>query len=164
MKIEIDLNNIFADEGETLHESVQRQVIDRLTDTIKTGIKHKIEEETSILINKELRAALADKMPALLEDILNVEYTPIDSFGRREKPTNFRRQLIEAVAKECTYEPKRSSYDQNTFTKFVSGCIEAQMAAFKKEFDAKINDQFRRDAITYAVTELSKRLGLPAKV
>lgn len=164
MKIEVDLNDIFGDEGETLEESVRRQVVEKVSESVQKGIKHQIEEQTIALMNQELRVALKDKIPALLDDLMNAEYQPIDTYGQKGKPTSFRSALIQAVAKECTYQPKQSHYDQNEFTKTIKAMIDAQMTAFKKEFDATINEQFRRDAITYAVTELSKRLGLPAKV
>jgi hypothetical protein len=163
MKIEIDLNDILGDEygAETLQESVRRQVVANLTEAIKTGIQHRINQQTDAILNETLRDALKDKMPALLDDVMNAEYQPIDQYGRKTEKTSFRAQLIAAVAKECTYNPQvRYESDANAFTKSVRAIIADQMAAFKKEFDAQITDQFKRDAVSYAVAELSKRLGL----
>lgn len=162
MKIEIDLNDILGDEygSETLQESVRRQVIDKLTATISEGIRKKIDAETSRIMNETLQSALQEKMPALLDDIMSAEYTPVSRYGDRGEKTSFRQELIKAVAAECTYQRKSSSYDENTFTQGVRKVIESQMEAFKKEFAAKIDDQFKRDALTFAVTKLSERLGI----
>lgn len=162
MKIEIDLNDILGDEygSETLQESVRRQVIENLTKVVTAGIQKKIDTETSRIMNETLQGALQEKMPALLDDIMNTEYTPISSYGERGEKTSFRQMLIKSVAAECTYKPARFSSDENRFTQGIRSIIETQMEAFKKEFASKIDEQFKRDALTFAVTKLSERLGL----
>jgi hypothetical protein len=53
MKIEIDLNDILGDEWgtETLADSVRRQVVEKLTQTVKEGVAKKIDHEVSRVIN-----------------------------------------------------------------------------------------------------------------
>ena len=162
MKIEIDLNDILGDEygAETLGDSVRRQIVESLQRDISRDIRNKINEETARIMNDELQKALKDQMPALLADVMNSEYRPVSSYGEKGNSTTFRAELIKAVAKECTYAPRSSSYDENAFTKGIKLIVEEQMKIFKKEWDAKITDKFRADCLTYAVGELSKRLGL----
>lgn len=112
-------------------------------------------------MNERLQEALKDHMPQLLDDVMNYEYTPVDSYGRASAKTSFKAQLVAAVAKECVYAPRTYSSEENAFTRGVKNAVEAQLNVFKKEFDAKINEQFRKDCLAYAVAELSKRLGLP---
>lgn len=164
MKIEIDLQQLLGDEygdQETIAESIQRQIVENLSKGAQQQINKAITEETNRVLNEKLQEALKAHMPALLDDLMNYEYTPVSGYGEKSKPTSFKQQLVAAVAKECTYNPRTYSSEENAFTKGFKAIVEEQMKAFKKEWDVKINEQFRKDCLTYAVTELSKRLGLP---
>jgi hypothetical protein len=50
--------------------------------------------------------------------------------------------------------------DNNAFTKAVLSTVESCMTDFKKEFTDKIKKELCDEAMKYAVTELSKRLGV----
>src|ERR1700735_2433418 len=106
MKIEIDLNNILGDEygTETLQESVRRQVVESLAETMKKGILKKIDEETSRIMNEQLQEVLKAHMPDLVNDVMNAEYTPISRYGEKSGPTTFRAELIKSVVGNMKYE------------------------------------------------------------
>ena len=163
MKIEIDLNNILGDEygTETLQESVRRQVVESLAETMKKGILKKIDEETSRIMNEQLQEVLKAHMPDLVNDVMNAEYTPISRYGEKSGPTTFRAELIKSVVGNMKYEPKNYSSEENAFTRGVKGVIEEHIKAFKTEFANKVDVDFKRDALAYAVKTLSDRLGLP---
>lgn len=164
MKIEIDLDDIFRDEDsnpqESLHDSIRRQVIDRMTGDLRKKLFANIDMRLSEIMNAQLAEVMADKMPALIDDIMNVEYTPVSFYGQKGDPTTFRDEIINSIGKNMKYEPKQYSSDENAFTKAVKSIVEAKTGEIKKSILATVDDQFRKDAMNFAVTELSKRLGL----
>lgn len=162
MKIEIDLNDILGDENgaETLQESVRRQVVDSLSTSIRKGVQSRINEETTRIMNEELQKVLIEQMPALVDDVMNTAYTPVSSYGQRSEPTTFRNELVKAIGSNMVYKKAQYDSDKSAFTKAVDAVIGEQVAAFKKSFDAMVDAEFKRDALTYAVTKLSERLNI----
>ena len=163
MKFDIDLDDIFAENGETLAESVKRHVVENLTASIGKNLTRQIDEETSRILGEELRKAVAERMSDIVADIMNSEYVPTGSFGQRGEKTTFRNELVKAVAAQAVYKPQNYERDENAFTNAVRGVVGEQMAAFKKEFTSKIDDSFKRDALAYAVKTLAEKLGLSPK-
>ncbi|MBO1362071.1 hypothetical protein J2D73_20015 [Acetobacter sacchari] len=164
MKIEIDLNEILRDEygdAETMAESIHRQIVETVAKSAKEGVKKKIDEEVSAAIQSGLAVAVKEQMPALMDDLLNATYTPVDTYGRRSEPTTMRDQLIKTLTENMVYRTGRYDSDKNAFAKAVDSIIEAQMKEFKKEFDSKIDANFRREALTYATNSLLAKLGIP---
>lgn len=164
MKIEIDLNDILGDENgaETLQESVRRQVIANLTDKIQRGIGRQLDEQVSTIMSQELTKAVQVRMDDIVNDIMNAEYTPVERYGSKGLPTTFRKELVKAITAEATYSPKDSysSSNENAFTRAIKAVVKAQADAFEKDFKAQIDDNFRKAALSFAVTELTKKLGV----
>lgn len=160
MKIEIDLNDILGDEygSETLQESVRRQVIGAMTETIKKGVQLQIDRETTRILNEELRAVLATKMPALIEDTLNAEFTPVSRYGEKSAPTTFRNEIIKTLTGEMIYKKANYDSDKNAFTRAVDAVVGENLKAFQAEFNKLVSANILRDAMAYAVAELGKRL------
>lgn len=165
MKIEIDLNDIlgggeYGEPAETLQDSIRRQVIDAIVKSTSDGIKRKINEETSRVINEALQAAVQEQMPALLADLMNAEYVPVDRYGSRAAPTTFRNEMIKAIQEQMVYKKTSFSSDASAFTKAVDSVISENVNAFKVEFGKQVNSQFVAQAMQYAASEMSKRLGI----
>ena len=164
MKLEIDLNDIMNDEygnaSETLQESIRRQVVDAIAKPLQQQIKDRINEETSRILNEQLQAVLAAEMPAIVADVMNSEFTPVDRYGQRSQPTTFRTELIAAIHKNMKYEKRQFSSDNNAFTEAVDGLVEAKIATFKADFDKSVNATFTAAALEYAAEAVRKRLGI----
>jgi len=164
MKIEIDLNNIFRDEDgnpdETLEESIRRQVTDKLSGDLRKRLFDRMDVELSKIMRDQISAVMTEKMPSLIDDILNVTYVPISQYGQRADPTTFRDEIIKSIAANMTYAPKNYSSDENAFTRAVKSVVEKQTSALQTALLAQIDAKFKDDAIKFAVSELSKRLGL----
>ena len=167
MKIEIDLNDVFRDEDgnpdESLEESVRRQVIDKLSGDLRKRLFTRLDEQLSTIMNDQLATVMQTQMPSLVEDIMNVEYTPVGRYGDRGSPTTFRKEIIESISKNLKYEPKNYSSEENAFTRAVKSVVEAKTGEIKKALTEQIDVKFRQDAIAFAVKELSVRLGLDKK-
>lgn len=164
MKIEIDLDDVFRDEDgvpeETVQEAVKRQVIARLTDDYRKRLFTRFDDQMAKIMQEQIQEVMKDRMPSIVDDIMNAEFTPVGTYGQRSEPTTFRAELVKAVSANCTYSPRNYSSEENAFTKAVKAVVAEQLAAFKAEFTAKIDDTFKRDALAFAVAKLSERLGL----
>ena len=75
MKIEIDLDDVFRDEegepGESIQESVRRQIIDRLSGDMRKRLFARLDEELSTIMREQISVVMAEKMPDLIDDIMN---------------------------------------------------------------------------------------------
>ena len=164
MKMEIDLNDIFRDEDgnpeESLEESIRRQVIDRMSGDLRKRLFDRLDHQLSEIMRDQIGAVMTDQMPSLIDDIMNATYVPVSTYGQRSEPTTFRQEIIKSIAANMKYEPKNFSSDENAFTKAVKSVVEAKTNEIKKELLTQVDTKFRKDAIGFAVTELSKRLGL----
>lgn len=167
MKIEIDLDDVFRDDetgaGESIEESVRRQVITRLTDDYRKRLFSRFDQELSDIMQSQMAEVMKERMPELIDDILNATYTPVSSYGQRGEPTTFRQEIIKSIAANMKYEPKNYSSEENAFTKAVKSVVELKTGEIKKEINAQVDEKFRKDALAFAVKQLSERLGLDKK-
>lgn len=167
MKIEIDLENIFRDEDgypdESLEESIRRQVVSRLTEDYRKRLFDRFDIELGKIMREQIETAMAERMPGFVDDILDAEYVPVTNYGERKPATTFRAEIIESIAKNLKYEPKNYSSDENAFTRAVKSVVEAKTGEIKKALVEQVDTKFRADAITFAVQQLSERLGLNKK-
>ena len=164
MKIEIDLAELFRDEDghptETTEEAIRRQIVERLTGDMRQRLFERVDRQLAAALDTMVSETIATQMPALIDDIMNTTYTPVSSYGQRSEPTNFRAEIIKAVIANMKYEPRQFALHENAFTKAVRSIVEAKTAEVQKAIVAQVDTNFREDAIRFAVTELSKRLGL----
>lgn len=161
MKIEIDLQDILGDEYgdvETLAESIKRQVADNITESLKKRIEALITGQINEAIQKETLEAAKKVSSQLSEELIDYEYTPVDSFGRPEEPTTMRKEFIQTLTGEMVYEPKRYASDQNTFTKSVEAIISGEMKKFEEVFNSKVDEVFTKEAFEYAVSKMKSKL------
>jgi len=165
MQITINLDELFCDEngerGESTEQAIRRQVVARLTESYRERVFSQFDAELARVIQDQLKEAVTTRMPSFVDDLMNSEFTPVDTYGRRGQPTTFRNELIKGINSELEYKPKSFSSEENTFTKAVKAIVAEQLAAFKKEFTSKIDTTFRRDALAYAVGQLQQSLGFP---
>jgi hypothetical protein len=169
MKIEIDLNDILGGDedgygSETMQESIRRQIIDKLSADIKTALKKRIDEETSRVINETLQAEVKQRMPALIDDLMNTEFQPVDRYGSRSTPTTFRAELIKSINENMVYKKTGSFHDTSAFTKAVDAVIAENVSKFQREFNREIDTQFVAQAMAFATEKLRERLNLPKPV
>lgn len=164
MKIEINLNEILRDnegyETESVEESIRRQVIDRLSGDLRKRLFERMDRELAEKLSELVQKAAEEQMPKLIDDILNVEYTPVSTYGSRGTPTTFREELVKAVGAQMVYQPKQYQTDENAFTRAVRSIVDAKTKAINEEIVKQVDVQFKTDAIAFAVKKLSERLGL----
>jgi hypothetical protein len=164
MKIEIDLENIFRDEDgnpdESLQESIRRQVVDRLSGDYRKRLFDRFDIELGTIMREQIHAVMAEHMGPFVDQILDAEYVPVSTYGARGTPTTFRAEIIASISENMKYEPKNNPSNENVFTRAVKSVVELKTKQIKDELLAQIDPKFKADAIGYAVTELSKRLGL----
>ena len=164
MKIEVDLGDIFCDEDgnaeESIKDSVERQVVARLTKTIEAGIGKQIDAEVSRVISEVLQKKAEELLPALADDMINAEYRTVGQFGRMGDLTTFRKELLKVITEQMVYKREKYDRDRNVFSKTVEAVIEENTKAFQSEFNKIVTHKFRDEALAYAVNSLKKTLGL----
>lgn len=164
MKIEIDLDNIFRDEDgnpeEGIEESIRRQVVSRLTEDYRKRLFDRFDLELGNIMRDQIGKVMEERMPEFIDDILTAEYLPIGRYGERGEKTTFRAEIIKSIGENMKYEPKKYSSEENAFTKAVKSIVELKTKEVRDHITKEVDAKFKTDAITFAVAELSKRLGL----
>lgn len=162
MKFEVDLSEVLRDEygnGESLQESVRRQVVEKLTAQVSEGISAQIKAEVARVLSEELQAAVKEKMPSLLNELMDAEYNIVNNWGEVTKEkTTFRKELVKAITGQMVYKKQSSSYDNNNFTKAIDAVIAENVRAMQKDFDAKVIELFQKEAFTYAMNKMAEKL------
>lgn len=162
MKIEIDLNDVLGDDygSETLQQSIKRQIVDHLINISKTAIKERINTEVATAVDEEIKAAIKEQMPGIINDLMSQEYYVVNRYGdRSSEPTTFRKQLLKKLNEEMEYAPKNWASEENTFTRTVKDVISTSMTEFQEKFKKVIDDEFFKEAVSYATDKLKKKLG-----
>lgn len=163
MKFEINLEDIFLDgeePGTSVEEAIHKAVVDRLSGDMRKRLFARLDEELAKAMSAQIAVAISGKMEGIVEDIMNTTYTPVSSYGQKGEPTNFRAEIIKSVAANLTYAPKTYSSDENVFTRTVKAIVEKQTETLKKALLEQVDAKLQKDAISFAVIELQKRLGL----
>ena len=164
MKIEIDLADLFRDEEgfptETTEEAIRRQIVERLTSDMRKRLFERVDMSLAKALDGMVAEVASSQMPALIDDIMNATYTPVSIYGQQSEPTTFRAEIIKAIGANMKYEPREYGSQENAFTRAVKSIVEKQTAVLQNALIAQIDTKFREDAIRFAVSELSKRLGL----
>jgi hypothetical protein len=160
MKIELDLSDIFyeGDDPCDLQEAIKAEVVRVITGKIHKGIGHAVEIETAKVIQDELQSAVRDQMPALIEDLMNAEYTSVDRYGSQGGPTTFRKELIAEINRNMVYKAARYDSEKNAFTKAVDSTMAEKLREFKQLFNKTVDSTFVAEAMDFAAKKLAERL------
>ena len=160
MKIEIDLKDVLENEFgsmESLAESIRRQIVDNLTNTLSKGIQEKITQEIGLLIDDQIKNIVAQQMPSLFAELIDKEYQITDAWGTFKGKTTMRNNLIKTLTEQMTYKNSNYHSDKNYFTKQIDECISTQMVKFKEDFVKTANQLLAKEAFDYAVKEFNKK-------
>lgn len=163
MKVEIDLKDILQDDdygSETLQESIRRQVVDSIKQTFVAGIAKKINDEVDQAIETEIKAALKERIPNLIDNIMDIRYTPISSYGVVAQETSLRETIHAALVKQLTYQERCSSYDKNAFSKAVDETVSAFVRPFQKEFNKVVDEMLVKEYFQIAEMKIKEKLGM----
>lgn len=166
MKIEVDLHDVFCDPEtgqpeESVEQAIQRQIVEHLTKTMRDGVKRKVDEEVSKQVTELVQAEIAARIPEIVGDALDFEFYTVNSWGGVSKePTSIRKEIVSAVQKQISYDPKRYESENNAFTTAVKAIANEAFGRFRKEFDSAVNADLQKQAMDYAVKALQQRFKL----
>jgi hypothetical protein len=165
MQVTIDLSDLFCSEEEPcdLQAAVKQEVVRHITATLTKNLHLQVSQEVTRIMDEEIAIAVKEQLPAIISDLINAEYTPVDRYGSRSAPTTFRNELLKKLQEEMQYRPQTYETQENTFTRTIRGIVKEQITTFKQAFDKQVNTAFIAEVHDYAVTALAKKLGLPAK-
>ena len=163
MKIEIDLSDLFC-EGEEpcdLQEAIRKEVVDSLVKTMGKGIGAAVHEQTIVILNEELRKAVAEQMPAIIDDLLTAEYVAVDKWGQRSsEPTTFRAALVKEINTQMAYRKVQYDSDKNAFTRAVDEVLNENLRVFKAELKKQVDADYTREVMNAAAAALKVKMGI----
>lgn len=165
MQITINLADIFCDGEEPcdLQEAIKAEVVRNITAMMSKNIHQQISHNVTRIMDEEIASAVKVHIPAIIDDILNVQYTPVDTYGSRGQQTTFRTELLKKIQSEMQYKPQQYESNENVFTKAIRNITKEQLAIAKTAFDKQVNAEFIAQVHAYAVAALAKKLGLDTK-
>jgi hypothetical protein len=162
MKFEIDLSDIFCDSEDPcdLKDAIRQEVVRSLTKTMGERLTQTIERETRTVINEALQAAIKDRMPSIIDSIIDAPFVPVDQYGSPGKPTTFRTALANAITGQMIYKKVQYDSDKNAFTRTVDAVIDENMKIFKAEMKRQVDQQYTAAVLQEATIVLRQKLGL----
>lgn len=166
MKIEIDLNNILADEygpAESLAQSIHRQVVESVKSEIDKGIKKQIDEELSKYIGTTIKTEVDKLMPGFVAQLMDTEYMKVGRYGDRDTKTTFRNEMLKTIVENMEYKPEKDPYysnRENAFTKAVKSIITVETEKFQKEFNSIVTKEFTASTVKMVTEELRKKFAI----
>lgn len=156
MELKINLEEVLGGEG-----ALADLVSEHVNQVVRDGVGKKIDAALSIAIRETIDEAIKEKMPSLIDDVLNTPYVKVDRYGSRASaPTTFRKELVEAINEEMKYKKEGYSSRDNVFTQAVNSVVESQVTKFKTEFNKQVDASFVSEAMAYATKKLQERLGV----
>ena len=153
MKLELDLEELLkGQEYSTVEEAVKAEVTYFLANEFKRKVGLAIDQQVTGLVETTIKQVLGEKLPAMLENLLELEYTPVDKFGRISQKTTLKAELIKTMEAQMVYTP--DSYNKTIFTKVVDDAVRESLKKFQGEFNATVDRNFRKEALKYAFEKL----------
>uniref|UniRef100_A0A6M3JQY9 Uncharacterized protein n=1 Tax=viral metagenome TaxID=1070528 RepID=A0A6M3JQY9_9ZZZZ len=161
MEIKIDLREILTDEFgniENLAETIKRQIVSNLTNSLAKGIQLKVNDEIAKLIDDQIKKVVECQMPSLFSELIDKEYTIVDDYGCRNRTTTMRNQLIKTLTDQMVYKKTQYSSEKTYFTKNIDAVVAQKMDDFKKQFNLKVDEVFTKEALDYAFRKMQEKL------
>jgi hypothetical protein len=163
VNIEIRLDDLFVKESEkgmTAKEALRRAVIDEVYSELWPTVAEQAKEQVASAIYEETPGIVTKELTKIFSDVIDHEFQEVATWGQPRGTWSVRKRILDAVEKSCVFKNEYHRQDNNAFTKAVLSTVESCMTDFKKEFTDKIKKELCDEAMKYAVTELSKRLGV----
>ena len=165
MKVEINIKELLTDYygderefEEKVLEEVVKYVGDRILNVREGSKVSKAVDDAIEKIRENTIQEAKDRVLGSLLNTIDEEYEKVDNWGKVTGRTTLRDEYVKAIQNELVYEPRKSSYDQNTFTKSVKESVRTEVEKFREEYNSLVNDEFVEDAMEYAVKKLKERL------
>lgn len=160
MKIDLDLNDIFDEEGD-VEDSIKERIIQSITSRIYAKIDRDVSSRVDEILRKGIKEKLDYNLSVLIPDLMDYEFQQVNRYGDKVgEPTTVKDQILKALQSELTFTNARYESDNNAVTKCLHRIIEEQMKGFKVQFDKEVNAMFVKEAMDYATQQVKKKLGI----
>lgn len=162
MNITIDLSEIFCDSEDPcdLNNAIRSEIVRSLTRTMGERLTHTIEQETRAIINAELQAAVRERMPQIVDSIIDAPFVPVDRYGSPGEPTTFRNALAKAIIDQMVYKKTTYNSDKNLFTRAIDDVLTENLKLFKAEMKRQVDTQYAAAVLQEATIAIRQKLGL----
>ena len=162
MQITIDLSDIFCDAEEPcdLNDAIRQEVVRALTKTMGERLLTTIEHETRAVINTELQAAVKERMPQILDSIIDAPFIPVDRYGSASNSTTFREAIAKELLGQMVYKKTTYDSDKNLFTRTVDAVLAENLKLFQAELKKQVDSQYAAAVLQAATDALRQKLGI----
>ncbi len=162
MQITIDLSEIFCEDEDPcdLNDAIKREVVNALTRRMGEKLTSTIEHETRVVINAELQAAVKERMPQILDSIIDAPFIPVDRYGSANTPTTFREAMAKEILGQMVYKKTTFDSDKNLFTRTVDAVLAENLKIFQAELKKQVDAQYAAAVLVAAKDALRQKLGL----
>ena len=166
MEVKIDLKELLSQEFEgegTLAVLIKDEIVKQVSSSIKEYIETEVQAELKAEIESFSKDVLEKAKVQVVQDlvaIIDTEYTPVDKYGSKGKPTTIRNEIHKTVIEQCVYNRGGYSSDKSEFTRAVDSIVEKEVKAFGKAYETLVNETFTKEALDYATQKLKERLGI----
>jgi DNA-binding protein Fis len=158
MEFKINIEEINKD------ESLRQSIIDEVSEMLREDMATSVQKEVNKMINVELEKQIKDRVKArvdmILLDAIDTEFTPVDQWGKPDKPTTIREKVVDTFKKQTVFSQTRYDSDKNAFTKVLESIISEEVKKACGEYNKIIDGQFLKDVHEHAMVKLKQRLGV----
>jgi hypothetical protein len=159
VKIEIDLNNIFAD-GVTTEEAIRREIVEILAADFKKRIKASVDDELQKSISQEILKQVSTTLAIVIPSMLDHEFTEVTSWGEKKATYTVRNRILKAIDDNTTFKKDSYGRGENSLSQVVDTVVKEQLRGFEKNVVKLIDEKFTKEAMEFAEKKLKDRLGI----
>ena len=160
MKIDLDLSEIFIEEGNDIKESVKDRIISAITQKIYLKIENDLADKIKEILEKGIQDKVYTVLSELIPSLMDVEFQVVGSYGVTGETTTVKNRILRQLEKECIFKDVQYGSDRNAFTNSLKSIVEKKMNEFKPVFDKEVNAMFVKEAMEYAQNKLKEKLGI----
>lgn len=160
MKIDLDMSEIFDEDGERIKLSVQEQIFEAIVKKaialLDRQIGDQVRKRIVDSITPRINAALDSIIPALMD----YEFCETSGYGVSKDKTTVRSRMLHDLEKAMTWKTSNYDSEKSAYTRTIEKIVAEQMKLYTKKFDDEVNSKFIKEAFDYAVKKLGEKLGV----
>lgn len=164
MKIEVNLEDIFCEDGCSTEESISKAIVESLCSRLDLPqIKNIVETKLLISTKKIVDDEVKRFSETFLSNVIDQEIVETSSWGEVKSRHTIRERLMEQLSKQCEFKESSWSSDENVFTKEMKKIISSQFKEFEKEWRKQVDYKFMDKCLEKVRTDLARNFDIKIK-
>jgi hypothetical protein len=160
VKIDIDLSDLFDEDGERIKVNVQEQIFESIVKKATTLLDKQIGEHVRKRILESITPRVNAALDAIIPALMDYEFQETSGYGVSKDKTTIRARMLADIERAMNWKNTNYDSEKNAYTRTVEKIVAEQMKLYIKKFDDEVNAKFVKEAFDYAVKKLSEKLGI----